>query len=135
MVYIAVGRNEHVIANMDAPDNGCVRSYPDVVPNSWRPLTFTTVFLTDGNAFMEVAVFANLGFWVYRNGIWMPQVETWLDVRSIAKLKSIFCLHVLSKENAYWPTASQKELISDCVVRHEFLKGKTVTTGVSVAVT
>lgn len=60
-IHVTIGRNQHVIINGNLTNNRCVNSYPHAVTNGGHTFTTASVFLPDGDPFMDITVLADDG--------------------------------------------------------------------------
>lgn len=73
-VYIAVGRNQHVVADRDFPDYRGIDADPHAISYRGRAFAFTPVFLSYGHAFMYVAILSYFGIGIDCDSVRMANV-------------------------------------------------------------
>lgn len=86
LINKSVRSDKNIVSDGDAPHNDRVGSDPYIVSDDWRANPFAAILLTNGDTFMEVAVFAEPGPRVDGNGMGMTKVKPGTNIASISDL-------------------------------------------------
>jgi len=73
-IYITIRSNQHIIADGDFTNNGCVNTDPDGIADFGRTFPGTTVFLSDGNALVKITVFSDFNTHIDGNIIGVSKI-------------------------------------------------------------
>ena len=88
-VYISIWCDQHVVADYYITDDGCVDPDPYVVSDGRNALARAAIFLTDGNALMDIDILSDPGRRVNGNAVRVPEIQPAADVAVYGKVYQI----------------------------------------------
>ena len=74
-VNITIGCNQYITAYCYFTHNNGICSYPDIVSDSWRYCSFTSIFLPDCNTRCNVDILSQNSLRIYHNRTEMTEVK------------------------------------------------------------
>lgn len=88
-INICIWCNQNIISNYYFPYNSTIDSNPHLVANYWCSFSSASVFLTDCNTFVDIAIFSNNDLGVDCNAIWVSNIKTFAYFRILIKFNMI----------------------------------------------
>ena len=88
-VDICIRCYKHIISYHDISDNCGIYSNPNLIANMWCSFSFSSIFLSYRNAFMNIYIIANYSFLIYCYSIWMSNIKTIANLCINRKLNSL----------------------------------------------
>ena len=89
-VNIGIRSYKHIITNYNITNNCCIYSNPNIISNTWRSFSFSTIFLTNRNSFVNVNIVTNYRFRINCDSIWMSNIKPIADFIINRKFNSLF---------------------------------------------
>ena len=89
-VDICIWCYKHVISYHNISNNCRVYSNPNLITNMWCSFSFSSIFLSYRNAFMNIYIVANYGFGINCYSIWMTNIKAVANLCINRNLNSLF---------------------------------------------
>ena len=80
---------QHVVADYYIADDGCVDPDPYVVSDGRNALARAAIFLTDGNALMNIDILSDPSGGVNGNAVRVPEIQPTADVAVYGKVNQM----------------------------------------------
>lgn len=88
-VNISIWRDQYVVSDCYAPDDGCIDPNPYIISDGRNALARAAIFLTDGNALMDIDILSDPGRRVNRNAVRVPEIQPTADVAVYGKVNQM----------------------------------------------
>ena len=89
-INIGIWCYKHIISYHNISNNCRIYSNPNLITNMWCSRSFPSIFLSYRNAFMNIYIISNYGFWIYCYSIWMSNIKPISYLCINRKLNSLF---------------------------------------------